>query len=114
VCSIGYQLISGWWAIRQNPEPELTAPKLSLITEYPLPNGDRLLAVNVHLLTFERQGTMKLRSRLDEIKSIMIEHSGPIIVGADFNTWNERRLGLVLGLAVDLTASLPGLLWKST
>jgi len=56
---------------------------------------------------------MKLRSQLDEVKSIMIGHSGPIIMGADFNTWNERRLGLVLGLAVDLTPSLPGLLWKS-
>ena len=110
MCSIGYQLISGWWAIRQNAEPEPAAPKLSLITKYPLSNGERLLAVNVHLLTFERRGTMKLRYKLDEVKSIMIEHSGPIIMGADFNTWNERRLGLVLGLAVALTLSLPGLL----
>lgn len=57
---------------------------------------------------------MKLRSLLDGVKSIMIEHSGTIIMGADFNSWNESRLGLVLGLAVDLTPSLPKLLWKST
>jgi endonuclease/exonuclease/phosphatase (EEP) superfamily protein YafD len=31
----------------------VTAPKVSLVTEYPLPNGKNLLAVNVHLLNFE-------------------------------------------------------------
>ena len=57
---------------------------------------------------------MKLCSQLDEVKSIKAEHSGPIVMGADFNTCNETRLGLVFGLAIALTPSLPGLLWKST
>ena len=80
----------------------ITAPKVSLITKYPLPNGQRLLAVNVHLLTFERWGTVKLRSQLDELKLIMTAHSGPIIMAGDFNTWNEKRLQLVRELAGSL------------
>ena len=80
----------------------VTAPKVSLITEHPLPNGERLLAVNVHLLTFERWGTVKLRAQLDELESIMAEHAGPIVLAGDFNTWSEKRLGLVRKLAEDL------------
>ena len=34
-------------------ELSVTAPKVSLVTEYPLPDGKNLLAVNVHLLNFE-------------------------------------------------------------
>ena len=73
----------------------VTAPKTSLITEHPLPNGETLLAVNIHLLVFERWGVLKLRSQLDELKSIMEQHSGPILMAGDSNTWNEKRLGLV-------------------
>jgi endonuclease/exonuclease/phosphatase (EEP) superfamily protein YafD len=80
----------------------ITAPKVSLITELPLPNGETLLAVNVHLLTFERWGTVKLRSQLDDLKSIMADHQGPIIMAGDFNTWKEKKLELVRELAQDL------------
>ena len=80
----------------------VTAPKTSLITEHPLSNGETLLAVNVHLLVYERWGVLKLRSQLDELRSIMEQHSGPILMAGDFNTWNEKRLGLVQELAEDL------------
>ena len=49
----------------------VTAPKVSLITEHRLSNRESLLAVNVHLLSFERRGTLKLRSQLDKIRSVM-------------------------------------------
>jgi endonuclease/exonuclease/phosphatase (EEP) superfamily protein YafD len=80
----------------------VTAPKVSLTTEHLLPNGETLLAVNVHLLNFERWGVMKLRSQLEELESIMEQHSGPIIMAGDFNTWNQKRLSLVKELAEDL------------
>ena len=80
----------------------VTTPKASLITEYLLPKGKRLLAVNAHLLTFERWGTMKFRSQLDELQSIIANHSGPVIVAGDFNTWNRKRLGLVQKLGENL------------
>lgn len=77
----------------------VTAPKLSLITEYPLPNGDSLLAVNVHLLTFERWSTINVRAQLDELQSILAAHRGPVVLAGDFNTWNKKRLDLVDDLA---------------
>jgi endonuclease/exonuclease/phosphatase (EEP) superfamily protein YafD len=83
----------------------VTAPKVSLITEYPLASGSSLLAVNVHLLNFERWGTYMFRSQLDELKSIMALHKGPIIMAGDFNTWSMKRLKLVRGLAKQLRLS---------
>jgi endonuclease/exonuclease/phosphatase (EEP) superfamily protein YafD len=73
----------------------VTAPKVSLLTEYPLPSGKSLLTVNVHLLNFERWGDLKIRDQLADLKSLMIIHPGPIIMAGDFNTWNEKRLQLV-------------------
>jgi len=73
----------------------ITAPKLSLVTEYPLANGQRLLAINVHLLAFERWSTAGIRSQLDDLEALMREHDGPIVLVGDFNTWSQKRLDLV-------------------
>jgi len=77
----------------------ITAPKVSFVTEYLLPGGEIMLAVNVHLLNFERWGTMKVRDQLNELKTIISRHEGPILMAGDFNTWNEKRFGLVQELA---------------
>jgi endonuclease/exonuclease/phosphatase (EEP) superfamily protein YafD len=91
----------------------VTAPKVSFVTEYLLPGGAIMLAVNVHLLNFERWGTMKVRDQLNELKTIISRHHGPILMAGDFNTWSERRLGLVQELAretdlVEVTSFPPG------
>lgn len=80
----------------------VTAPKLSLVTEYPLGNGQSLLAVNVHLLAFERWSTTGFGSQMDDLKTIMGEHTGPIILVGDFNTWNQKRLDLVEKVIVEV------------
>ena len=77
----------------------ITAPKLSLVTEYPLVNGQRLLAINVHLLAFERWGTSGIGSQLKDLEAIMKEHVGPIVLVGDFNTWSLKRLDLVQKIA---------------
>ena len=76
----------------------VTAPKVSLITAYPLADGTTLLAVNVHLLVFERWGTMKLRSQLEDLETVIAAHHGPVIVAGDLNTWNHKRLDLVAAM----------------
>ena len=83
----------------------VTAPKLSLVTEYPLTNDQRLLAVNVHLLAFERWGTSGIGSQLQDLQAIMEEHVGPIVLAGDFNTWSPKRLDLVQNVvdALNLT-----------
>lgn len=80
----------------------VTAPKVSLVTEYPLPNGENLLALNVHLLNFERWSVKKISHQLQDLKTIMAHHAGPIIMAGDFNTWNQKRLELVKKIARDV------------
>ena len=81
----------------------VTAPKVSLVTEYPLSAGKSLLAVNVHLLNFERWSVKKISHQLEELKTIMALHSGPILMAGDFNTWNQKRLELVKRITADLS-----------
>ena len=80
----------------------VTAPKVSLVTEYPLRDGRSLLAVNVHLLNFERWSVKKVRHQLEALKAIMADHSGPILLSGDFNTWNQKRLQLVREITQDI------------
>jgi endonuclease/exonuclease/phosphatase (EEP) superfamily protein YafD len=80
----------------------ITAPKVSLVTEYPLPNDHTLLAVNVHCLNFERWSTHMLRSQLDDLKQIMQAHDGPIIFSGDFNTWSQRRDKIVSSMVAEI------------
>jgi len=103
--TIGLLSLSNVAPVRIQPVPSkhkevfITAPKLSLVTEYPLANGQRLLAINVHLLAFERWGTTGIRSQLEDLKAVMEAHPGPTIMVGDFNTWSHRRLALVRELA---------------
>ncbi|GMQ75115.1 MAG: endonuclease/exonuclease/phosphatase family protein [Gammaproteobacteria bacterium] len=99
--TIGLLTLSYVPPVRIQPVPSkykeffITAPKLSLVTEYPLANGQRLLAINVHLLAFERWSTVGIRSQLDDLEAVMREHDGPIVLVGDFNTWSQKRLDLV-------------------
>jgi endonuclease/exonuclease/phosphatase (EEP) superfamily protein YafD len=117
--AIGVMTLSKAAPLKTQPLPTkwreffVTAPKISFVTEYRLPNGEIMLAVNAHLLNFERWGTMKVRDQLDELKTVISQHEGPILLAGDFNTWNERRLGLVRELAketglVEITGFPPG------
>ena len=80
----------------------VTAPKVSLITEYPLANGKTLLALNVHLLNFEIWSVKKISHQLEDLKKIMANHKGPIVMAGDFNTWNRKRLELVKDITQDV------------
>ena len=106
--TMGVVTLSKLAPIRVQPVPSkykeffITSPRVSLITEYLLPGNERLLAVNIHLLNFERWGTMRFQSQLDELKTIMASHNGPIILAGDFNTWNQKRLNRVQKFAEDL------------
>jgi len=106
--TIGVLTLSRVPAVRIHPVPTkyrefgVIAPKVSLVTEYPLANGENLLAVNVHLLNFERWSLKKISHQLEDLKKIMASHSGPIIMAGDFNTWNQKRLHLVKEITQDI------------
>ena len=106
--SVGVLTLSRVPATRIEPVPtqyrefDVTAPKVSLVTEYPLPNGENLLALNVHLLNFEVWSLNKVKHQLEDLKTIMSNHDGPIIMAGDFNTWNQKRLELVKEITRDV------------
>ena len=106
--TVGVMTLSRVPAVRIEQVPSkyrefgVTAPKVSLITEYPLPNGENLLAVNVHLLNFEVWSVKNLSHQLEDLKTIMSHHTGPIVMAGDFNTWSKKRLELVRKIARDV------------
>lgn len=76
--------------ITEHYEPLIQTPKVSLITEYALPDPDQtLLVINSHLINFVQLD--KFRAQLTEIEKLIAAHQGPLIFAGDFNTWNQPR-----------------------
>lgn len=86
------------------PSPSLEVfvftPKASIITILDLPAGGQLMVINVHMLNFVPLS--HLESYLDTIYGHVADHVGPMIVGGDFNTWNNARLMAVEQFAAKL------------
>jgi endonuclease/exonuclease/phosphatase (EEP) superfamily protein YafD len=80
-------------------EPWLRTPKSTGITAYGLAGADEtLVVVNIHALNFAL-GLSDYRAQLSRILDVLHDHSGPIILAGDFNTWRGRRQGIVTELA---------------
>ncbi len=65
-------------------------PRASLATSYTLPDGQELLAINVHGLA--TPPALLLEMQLDELSEFVAEHSGPVILAGNLNTWSRGRL----------------------
>jgi endonuclease/exonuclease/phosphatase (EEP) superfamily protein YafD len=73
-------------------EPWLGTPKATGITEYGLTGTDAtLVVVNIHAVNFAF-GIKDFRDQLEQIRPMLTQHSGPIILSGDFNTWRKGRL----------------------
>ncbi|MFG0257000.1 MAG: endonuclease/exonuclease/phosphatase family protein [Phycisphaerales bacterium JB043] len=71
-------------------EPILRTPKMLLCTTYPLADHqDCLLVINVHAINFV--SVNKYARQLEQIKTAASDHTGPLILGGDFNNWNRAR-----------------------
>ncbi|NOH81202.1 endonuclease/exonuclease/phosphatase family protein [Vibrio sp. RE86] len=75
-------------------EPWLRLPKSALYALYPLSNGQQLAVVNIHAVNFT-YGTVEYQRQLGVLVDELEQHSGPIIVAGDFNSWSEERLGVM-------------------
>ena len=85
-----------------NLEPVLKTPKTTNITEFALQATEQtLVVVNLHAVNFSL-GLGAFRKQFDQIASTLREHTGPIIVSGDFNTWRKKRLEIVDELAESL------------
>ena len=83
-------------------EPWLGTPKATSITEYGLTDTDEtLVVVNVHGVNFTL-GVTEFQTQIDQVRQILADHQGPVILSGDFNTWRKRRLTILNTLAEDL------------
>lgn len=85
-----------------NLEPIFRTPKATSITQYGLSGTDEtLIVVNVHAVNFTL-GMGAYRDQFNQIAATLSQHSGPLILSGDFNTWRARRAELVEALAARL------------
>lgn len=75
-------------------EPWLRTPKAAGVARYPMVDSEQLLAVNVHAVNFSL-GLERLRTQLMGLDRLLQQHSGPVIVAGDLNTWRRGRQRLV-------------------
>lgn len=77
-------------------EPLLRTPKTALVTCYPI--GDTtLLVVNVHAVN--AVGLKAQKRQLDDLEQHIRAHTGPVLLGGDFNTQTAKKLRQLRALA---------------
>lgn len=81
-------------------EPILKTPKQTLVSYFDLEQSQDLLVLNTHGINFV--SNKKWRRQLEALRPLIENHSGPIIWGGDFNTWNGSREKFLM----DFTRSL--------
>jgi len=72
-------------------EPWLRTHKAVSITRFALHGSNQtLVVVNIHGVNFTF-GVSDFEQQLEDIRVVLANHDGPIIVAGDFNTWNDQR-----------------------
>lgn len=85
-----------------NEEPWLQTPKAMAVTEYGLQGTQQtLVVVNIHAINFSL-GVEDFRRQIDQVGRVLQNHSGPVILAGDFNTWRPARQAIVDDLVEDL------------
>jgi len=83
-------------------EPWLRTPKATGVTQYGLSGTDQtLVVVNVHAVNFSF-GTGAFIEQFEQIRRVLENHDGPIILSGDLNTWRPRRTQIIEELADSL------------
>ncbi len=92
-------------------EPLIQTPKTVLINLYPIAgSSQRLLVANLHGINFT-PGTETYAEQIREMSSMIEQHSGPLIIAGDFNSWSDARNEVVDAMVEKL--SLKGLAYTS-
>jgi endonuclease/exonuclease/phosphatase (EEP) superfamily protein YafD len=86
----------------RNFEPLFPIPKSALITRYALRGTAATLAVaNLHGVNFSL-GLGRFREQLEGVAAELARHSGPVVLGGDFNTWSLARHAVLGEIAARL------------
>ena len=75
-------------------EPWIRIPKVGAAMSLPLPHGQALLLVNVHLINFEINPT-SYEAQLRTLMQLVSQHQGPLVLSGDFNSWNGYRAQII-------------------
>lgn len=75
-------------------EPWIRIPKVGAAMSLPLPHGQALLLVNVHLINFEINPTT-YEEQLRTLMQLVSQHQGPLMLSGDFNSWNGYRAQII-------------------
>ncbi|MCE0494401.1 endonuclease/exonuclease/phosphatase family protein [Vibrio salinus] len=75
-------------------EPWLRLPKSSLLTYYPLSNGELLAVANIHAINFTL-GLGAYQKQINRMVTQLEQHKGPVIFAGDFNSWNRERIAFL-------------------
>ena len=83
-------------------EPLLRLPKSAIVASYPLRGRDELLAVaNIHSINFAlAEGAYQ--TQLANVIAVLANHSGPLVLAGDLNTWSSGRRSVVEALTLQL------------
>lgn len=96
--SIGVMSISDTMSLRTcallSAEPWIRFPKSTLVSVYPLSNGQNLLVVNLHGINFDWR-LIHYKEQFNAISDFFMAHDGPAILAGDFNTWRLERQAVV-------------------
>lgn len=77
-------------------EPWLRFPKSSLITYFSWAGSDQpLLVANMHLINFTL-GIDEFNQQLAGVMAVISQHTGPVLMAGDFNTWTNKRINRLL------------------
>jgi endonuclease/exonuclease/phosphatase (EEP) superfamily protein YafD len=86
----------------KHSEPISNTKKMLLATFYQLDKLEQsLLVINCHIINFV--SFRKFKANLDQVFVSLAQHSGPLLLGGDFNTWNTKRLKYFSELATSFS-----------
>jgi endonuclease/exonuclease/phosphatase (EEP) superfamily protein YafD len=92
-------------------EPYIRLPKTLLVSLYQLADSTEVLLVaNIHSINFTF-GTEAYAEQLQTLQNILQQHTGPMIVAGDFNSWSDGRMHFIEQLEQNL--DLNSLQYKS-
>lgn len=78
-------------------ESVMQTHKSAIFSYYPLHDGSTLLLVNLHAINF--RATKVYHKEIETIFEKIRHHQGAMIVAGDFNSWNRKRMNVIVKLA---------------
>ena len=75
-------------------EPVVASPKMSLVSRFPIMNGEKILTIiNIHGINFVLGDDY--RHEMEKIVEAVKDLPPPMIFTGDFNTWSDERVGIL-------------------